>query len=310
MLGKKPDEDSMALTESYEIDSSSDPIDDGKFSKGGRFIGRKLFGAGNVGGHGAVAKRGKYGMGNGTNSSSVSNTYANGISSEKGITSMSSTPKGISTTVPSETEYDVQAKKTFPKKNAAASKAAPVSRPSSSSFASALTTAKGKNINISNNCNNNKRPLTQQSQQQQSPRQGESSSHVSSADYSDMGYETSSSALSPLSPPSFHPNHSFSAAATSAAGGAAASNRPMIGLANSETEVFNGSDGFGGVGGAAVAMTRTGWSMQSNASTAMNSENYIQSLDDIPRAGKVSFLFCALFCDAICFIHFSSFFEQ
>eukprot|EP00804_Cyclotella_cryptica_P026011 CCRYP_018193-RB/>CCRYP_018193-RB protein AED:0.04 eAED:0.04 QI:322/1/1/1/0.83/0.85/7/554/1291 len=41
----------------------------------------------------------------------------------------------------------------------------------------------------------------------------------------------------------------------------------------------------------AVAMTRSGWSIISNASTAMNSEHYIESLDDLPsspgvRSGK------------------------
>ncbi len=37
---------------------------------------------------------------------------------------------------------------------------------------------------------------------------------------------------------------------------------------------------------------RSGWSIQSNASSAMNSEHYIQSLDNLPttRAGKVSSL--------------------
>ena len=46
----------------------------------------------------------------------------------------------------------------------------------------------------------------------------------------------------------------------------------------------------------AVPMTRTGWSIQSNASSAMNSEHYIQSLDNLPiiRSGKVS-LFIVLF---------------
>ena len=39
-----------------------------------------------------------------------------------------------------------------------------------------------------------------------------------------------------------------------------------------------------------VPMTRTGWSMLSNESTAMNSENYIESLDNLSvRSGKVSF---------------------
>ena len=39
-----------------------------------------------------------------------------------------------------------------------------------------------------------------------------------------------------------------------------------------------------------VQMTRTGWSILSNESTAMNSENYIESLDNLSvRSGKVSF---------------------
>ena len=38
-----------------------------------------------------------------------------------------------------------------------------------------------------------------------------------------------------------------------------------------------------------VPMTRSGWSMLSNESTAMNSENYIESLDNLSvRSGKVS----------------------
>ena len=38
-----------------------------------------------------------------------------------------------------------------------------------------------------------------------------------------------------------------------------------------------------------VPMTRTGWSMLSNESTSMNSENYIESLDNLSvRSGKVS----------------------
>lgn len=39
-----------------------------------------------------------------------------------------------------------------------------------------------------------------------------------------------------------------------------------------------------------VPMMRSGWSVQSNASSAMNSEHYIQSLDNLPtvRSGKVS----------------------
>ena len=42
-----------------------------------------------------------------------------------------------------------------------------------------------------------------------------------------------------------------------------------------------------------VPMTRSGWSMHSNASSAMNSENYIQSLDNVPTLRKVrcSYLF-------------------
>lgn len=41
---------------------------------------------------------------------------------------------------------------------------------------------------------------------------------------------------------------------------------------------------------AAVSMIRTGWSIQSNENASMNSENYIQSLDNMPalRSGKVS----------------------
>jgi hypothetical protein len=43
-----------------------------------------------------------------------------------------------------------------------------------------------------------------------------------------------------------------------------------------------------------VTMTRSGWSIVSNASTAMNSEHYIESLDDLPsspgvRSGKVCY---------------------
>jgi len=46
-----------------------------------------------------------------------------------------------------------------------------------------------------------------------------------------------------------------------------------------------------------VPMTRSGWSMLSNESTAMNSENYIESLDNLSvRSGKVSFymMLCVL----------------
>ena len=43
---------------------------------------------------------------------------------------------------------------------------------------------------------------------------------------------------------------------------------------------------------AAMPMTRSGWSMVSNASTAMNSVQYIESLDNLPCSpgirGKVS----------------------
>jgi hypothetical protein len=37
-------------------------------------------------------------------------------------------------------------------------------------------------------------------------------------------------------------------------------------------------------------MSRSGWSVQSNESSAMNSDNYIQSLDNLPslRPGNVS----------------------
>ncbi len=56
---------------------------------------------------------------------------------------------------------------------------------------------------------------------------------------------------------------------------------------------------FSGVsprGTAVVPRTRSGWSMQSNGSSAMNSEHYIQSLDNLPilRAGKVSCGWCCL----------------
>jgi hypothetical protein len=47
--------------------------------------------------------------------------------------------------------------------------------------------------------------------------------------------------------------------------------------------------GFSPGGTAIVPRTRSGWSLQSNGSSAMNSENYIQSLDNLPnRGGKVS----------------------
>ena len=51
-------------------------------------------------------------------------------------------------------------------------------------------------------------------------------------------------------------------------------------------------------GTAVVPRTRSGWSMQSNGSSAMNSEHYIQSLDNLPilRAGKVSCGWCCLCC--------------
>lgn len=43
-------------------------------------------------------------------------------------------------------------------------------------------------------------------------------------------------------------------------------------------------------GTAVIPMSRSGWSVQSNESSAMNSDNYIQSLDNLPslRPGKVS----------------------
>lgn len=51
--------------------------------------------------------------------------------------------------------------------------------------------------------------------------------------------------------------------------------------------------GFSPGGTAIVPRTRSGWSLQSNGSSAMNSENYIQSLDNLPnRGGKVSFIWC------------------
>jgi len=51
-----------------------------------------------------------------------------------------------------------------------------------------------------------------------------------------------------------------------------------------------------------VPMTRSGWSMLSNESTAMNSENYIESLDNLSvRSGKVSFFLNDSVCiDRMC----------
>ena len=79
----------------------------------------------------------------------------------------------------------------------------------------------------------------------------------------------------------------------------------------------NGADGFGSISAGdgtknnnngMAMMTRSGWSITSNASSAMNSENYIQSLDDMPagnafRAGKVNFL---LFIFSLIPLHFYS----
>ena len=48
-----------------------------------------------------------------------------------------------------------------------------------------------------------------------------------------------------------------------------------------------------------VPLARSGWSVQSNGSSAMNSESYIKSLDNVPplRSGKVSlFVTISLFC--------------
>lgn len=83
----------------------------------------------------------------------------------------------------------------------------------------------------------------------------------------------------PLNGAPYHPN------AAVEAGGAAMKPPPQL-LA------MNGSSRHQANGTAAVPMKRSGWSMQSNASSAMNSEHYIQSLDNLPsaRSGKVSSL--------------------
>jgi len=50
--------------------------------------------------------------------------------------------------------------------------------------------------------------------------------------------------------------------------------------------IVNGGEHVSGT----ASLTRSGWSMQSNESSAMDSDNYIQSLDNVPslRPGKVS----------------------
>jgi hypothetical protein len=65
--------------------------------------------------------------------------------------------------------------------------------------------------------------------------------------------------------------------------------------ANPPALIVNG----GGEQQSNVPLARSGWSVQSNGSSAMNSESYIKSLDNVPplRSGKVSlFVTISLFC--------------
>lgn len=66
-------------------------------------------------------------------------------------------------------------------------------------------------------------------------------------------------------------------------------------IAKPPTLIING----GGKQQSSVPLTRSGWSMQSNGSSAMNSESYIKSLDNVPplHYGKVSFFaIISIFC--------------
>jgi hypothetical protein len=86
-----------------------------------------------------------------------------------------------------------------------------------------------------------------------------------------------------------------------AAAATAALSRPAASIRNQQRVSTSVSNERGESNRNAVPMTRTGWSMQSNASSAMNSERYIESLESLPlkepsvQSGKVSLRMTCVF---------------